>query len=222
MPEHSPPEAMLSLAVRIRRALEDIVLQVEETCRRGQISHRRAALLHAYRLRRKWRKADARRLHEIGVSASALTHLQRVKAGKSPGRGVVQQYEPLGAAISRLAAMVEAACDPKTASYDRIKILKRTPWWPYFVESLYRGERADAKRKGAKEPSVTAERSVADCTGLTDATVHKLCEKVRRERREGNAPPDSPSLRVTEFKAWMLSGGDLGPDFSSSQAQTSR
>jgi hypothetical protein len=170
-----------------------------------QQSHQRRARLDAYCRRHQWRKADVSRLLNLGIPKQRIERI--ISDNKRRGRGVVQNYQPLDTMLMHAAEQFSTLLSPDTPPPARLKVLKQTPVWSYVVEALYRGEHAAAKEACQKSPSMHAELLVADCLGITDSQVHKLCGGVRKERRCENKPSESEStLRIQEFEAWMKSG----------------
>jgi transposase len=96
--------------------------------------------------------------------------------------------------------------DESTSPTDRLKMLRKTPWWPYFVEALYRDEYESAKAGKIKSASSIAERSVGDTFNVSPELVRKICGEVRRKRKDGTALPDSPAITVTKFEHWKKTG----------------
>ncbi len=175
-----------------------------------QNGHRRAALLEAYRRRRHWRKADIAKLRALGVSPAADRRLQRIESAKSPGRGVIRSYSPLGETLMAGITHLRAYYDPATPPGKRLAVLKKTrPWWPYIVEALYRGEYHARKSSQTKSPSEIAEHEVARRLRVSPSVVHKLCTAVRQER--GDARPDCQPIPMAHFDVWLQKGGSIWP-----------
>jgi hypothetical protein len=94
----------------------------------------------------------------------------------------------------------------------RLNILKQTPFWPEIVEGLYRGEHAATRERGERSPSMRAEELIADCLGISDSSIRKICVAVRKARRlEGKRPESGLLLRMSEFQAWKRDGNLLAP-----------
>jgi uncharacterized protein (DUF2132 family) len=55
--------------------------------------------------------------------------------------------------------------DESTGPTGRLKMLRKTPWRPYFVEALYRGEYESAKAGKIKSASSIPEKSAAKFDG---------------------------------------------------------
>jgi hypothetical protein len=111
-----------------------------------------------------------------------------------------------------VAETIVALFSPTTLPRERMRLLRRTEWWPHVVEALYRGEYAASKTAAVKSPAEAAERSAAACLGISESLVHKLCECVRRARKRHDAEPEWEPLTVAEFETWKQHGGDLGTD----------
>lgn len=184
--------------------IRGIAVQVKEEMRRAEVKHRRAALRRAYIRRGQWKKADVPRLLALDVNTPARRRVERIQASKHLGRGVVGNYQPLSKVILTTVQFFQALYDPDTPPHIRLGLLKQTTWWPYFAESLYRGEYEMAKEAKEKSPSVKAEERSAECLHISPDLLRKICGKVRRER--GDTRPDNPPIRVTEFEVWKATG----------------
>jgi hypothetical protein len=181
-------------------------------------SHRRAALLEAYRRRRQWRAADLKPLLELGVNIPAQRRIARnLSPGKEKrGRGVLKKHRPLAIVMLDFFLLIQQLFDPNTPASERRRLLERTAWWPQFVEACYRGEltaaqaeraRAGMPEYGREEPSETAEEAVAAAAGITAVMVHRLCQKARERQRRGGTAPDEP-MRAADLRA-LLETGDI-------------
>ena len=170
-----------------------------------QQGHQRRACLEAYCRRHQWRKADVSKLLRLGVSEQRIERI--ISNNKSRGRGVVQKYRALDDLLTHAAEQLSVLLSPDTPQSTRLKVLKHTPVWRYVVEALYRGEHAAAREARLKSPSMHAELLVADCLGITDAQVHKVCGDVRKERKQQNKSSEGETtLRIQQFEAWIESG----------------
>jgi hypothetical protein len=170
-----------------------------------QKNHQRRARLDAYRRRHQWRKADVSRLLNLGVPRQRIERV--IDENKGRGRGVVQKYQSLEEIWMQAAEQFSALLSPDTPPKTRLQILKQTAAWRYVVEALYRGEHAAAKEAGLKSPSEQAELTVADCLGITNSHLHKICGAVRKERRFQNKTSEGETLlRIKAFEAWMKDG----------------
>jgi hypothetical protein len=178
---------------RILYALGETIFKALETADRD---YNRGARLRALQRRHQWKQADKPRLLALGISPRSIE--QRIGA-KRLGRPVVSGYKSLAEALDLLSAQVMTLDDVRTEPHERLRILKRLSIWPFVVEALYRGERERAK-------AVEAENIIGDALHMSPEAVHKLCGKVRRDRKKGIAPPDCPAMTVAEFKEWMRSG----------------
>jgi hypothetical protein len=170
-----------------------------------QKNHQRRARLDAYRRCHQWRKADVSRLLNLGVPRQRIERV--INENKGRGRGVVQKYQSLEEIWMQTAEQFSALLSPDTSPKRRLQILKQTAAWRYVVEALYRGEHAAAKEAGLKSPSEQAELTVADCLGITDSHLRKICGAVRNERRCRNKISEGETLlRIKAFEAWKKDG----------------
>jgi hypothetical protein len=170
--------------------------------------HKRGVRLRALRKRDKWRKADIKRLVEIGVAPAAQRRMRRLIDRRSPGRGVVPRSRSLPEIIIdgfRLA-------DPATPARTRRDLYKKTPWFPSMVEAAYRGELEKAKRERGDpasphlKASDIAKERVADAAGLSAAKVHQICFQVRADR--GEVLPDAPATSAEALRRHLEQGPD--------------
>jgi hypothetical protein len=198
---------------KLMRGVKAFFVRLERQWRLAQRDHRRRARLEAYRCRKAWGTADVPHLMALGVSKPAQMRLQRILANGKPGRGVVKVYKPLDIVIDRWVKLFQELECPETSPLRRLTLLKVTPWWRYVIEGLYRSEYDLARMAGRKSPAECAESVVADRLLISAAVVHKLCGRVRRERRAGVEAADNPPLRMDDFAAWLQAGGDLWPEF---------
>jgi hypothetical protein len=169
-----------------------------------QKGHQRRARLDAYRRRDKWRMGDVPRLRKLGVPPHRIQQI--IADNKHRGRGVVQNYRSLDEVVELIAQQANVLLSPDTQPHKRLSTLKQTPLWQYIVEALYRGEHTAAREERMKSPSTHAERMVADCLGISDSQVHKICGGVRKERKLENKDEGDFLLRVGDFQRWQLDG----------------
>jgi hypothetical protein len=168
-------------------------------------AHQRNARLAAYRCRHQWRTADVPRLLKLGVPRERIQRI--ITDNKRLGRGVIESYQSLDEVVTLMAEQFSVLLSPHTKPHARLATLKQTPLWRYIVEALYRGEHTAAKAVRQKSASSHAEHVVADCLGITDSQVHKICGGVRKERRCENRLADGEFLlRISEFEAWKRDG----------------
>ena len=165
--------------------------------------HHRAQLLDAYRRRKAWKKSDIPRLESLGVNAAARRRMERL-AGR--GRPVVRPHQPLDVAVVTKFNALRSLFDPEASPEERRQALKLWPWWPHYVEALYRGEYAIAKQRGAKGASVETELTVGKALGISSAAVHSLCGGIRRMRKDDAESANFPAMTLAEFETWMRTG----------------
>jgi hypothetical protein len=79
-----------AITVGWRRFEEALQASIEQANRR----HRRAALLSAYRQRKRWNGGDERRLRAIGIDGIELRRWQRAKAARPKGHPSVDPFLP--------------------------------------------------------------------------------------------------------------------------------
>lgn len=189
-----------------------VVLYFLGGCEAAREGHRKRALLKVYRRRHQWKKADLPRLRQLGVSDDATRRIERIANDKlgGRGRGVVDEFHPIGDGFEAEAEKVWALIDPTASARDRVSALRQTELLPDVAEALYRGEHALARKAGQKSPAEVAEQRVAACLGLSQARVHKLCGKVRRNRRSSEGAKEPDPLSVHEFESWSATGGIPG------------
>ena len=198
-------EAVESGAVfimELQKLVIEIVQKAATNWHRADQEGRRTALLQAYKLRHKWKKSDVPHLLALGVNATAVMRIERIKILTHRGRPIVRPYRPLAETIEALAPLFHEATQPTV----RVQKLKTTPWWPYFVEALYRGEYEVAKKEHRNSASDYAERCVGDTLNISSALVRKLSGEVRRKRKFGAALPDTPGITVADFQVWKETG----------------
>jgi hypothetical protein len=165
--------------------------------------HNRAELLAAYRRRHDWKKGDFARLKSLNVNASARQRMERL-AGR--GRPVVKPHQPLEVTIIEKLSAFTSLVDPEAAPAQRRLGLKMWPWWPHFVEALYRGEHVLAKERRLRNPAQEAEILVGRALGISSATVHAICGDIRSMRRDDADSANFPSMTLAEYEDWMTTG----------------
>lgn len=158
-----------------------IALAIYKSLETWAEKYRRGQLLAAYRRRHAWKKSDIARLEALGVNATARRRMEHL-TGR--GRPVVNELRPLDEEIIEKLKAVQLLTDPKASPALRRQAFKMWPWWPHYVEALYRGEHAKAKAECIKSPSEEAERSVGRTLGISAATVHSICGEIRRKRKD--------------------------------------
>ena len=205
--------AFTSFAAHVQRVVAHVADLVEETRKASEAAWqiaehncRRAALLEAYKVRRKWKKGDGRRLEALGISDAARRHLERAGQARVLGQPVVLNYRPLREEMAVAARLLDDLFNPSTPPHVRRCALKKTPWWPYFVEAVYRGEHDAAKAERRTAPSTVAEDITGQVFGIAPDTVRRTAGRVRNMRVLGTGLPDSPSARASDFETWKRSG----------------
>jgi hypothetical protein len=182
---------------------------------RAEEEHLRKARLRAYRNRHRWRKADIPRLLKLGVNIAAQRRMARILESKSSGRGVVGEYISLFDTLCFWERQFQEFGTASMHPNSRLAFIKTTPWWPNFVEAMYRAKLAalqedrhhQIQEYGRGKRSEHAEQAVADIVGLSSATVHAICQKVREKQKHG-APKD-PALSISEFQRVLETGSDF-------------
>jgi hypothetical protein len=166
--------------------------------------HIRGERLRAYHRRARWKKSDVSALKTLGVNVAAQKRMERL-TGR--GRPVVKDHQPLELVIeSKLKAFV--LFSPGATPQQRKEALKLWPYYEENVEALYRGEHAFAKQNRVSAPASHAEANVAAALIISPDTVHRISNKVRRKRKEGQDTANFPPMTVAEFKVWMATGKD--------------
>jgi hypothetical protein len=197
---HSPLDNLSTTTVAIVILIIALICWVQKLPE----THRQAARLRAYQRRSQWRKADLRHLERLGVHVST-PRLKQIETSKAPGRGVVRRYHSPDVMLRAGMMHFNAIFGSTTMPNARLHYLKKIPsLWNRVVEALYRGEHSLRKASRQRAPSVAAEEAVAQGLGLSSATVHKRCSKVRRERQ--GASPDFPALTLWQFEKWRQDG----------------
>jgi hypothetical protein len=184
------------VAVAISKALASWADDLER-------QHNRAELLAAYRRRHDWKKSDLVHLESLNVNASARQRMGRL-AGR--GRPVVKPHQPLEVTIIEKLNAFSSLVDPEASPAQRRLGLKLWPWWPHFVEALYRGEHVLAKEQRLRNPAQEAEILVGKALGVSSATVHTICGNIRSMRREDADSANFPSMTLAEYEDWMETG----------------
>jgi hypothetical protein len=162
--------------------------------------HDRAQLLEAYRRRRAWKKSDIRNLLSLDVNAPARCRMERLVG---TGRPVVKPHRPFVQEAAGKLTAVQTLIDPTSSVMKRTKAFKQWPWWPRFVEALYRGEYALVKDRGVRNASAETEISVGEALGVSASTVHNICRRVRRERQQTPESTSDLSMTIAEYEVWV-------------------
>jgi hypothetical protein len=174
----------------------------------------RGQRLAAYRRRHAWKKSDIPRLESLGVNRAARSRMEHLEGR---GRPVVRPHRPFDDTIMRAFGAFRALVDTAASPSQRRQAVKLWPWWSHYVEALYRGEHELAKGRRLKSPSTEAELSVGAALGISSASVHGICGKIRKMRAEDPESANFPSLALAEYEEWMRTGKncwDLRPEFN--------
>jgi hypothetical protein len=180
-----------------------IALWIFATFHEMERKHLRSERLAALKRRRCWKKSDVRYLETLGLRAAALKRMQRL-TGR--GRPVVTPHRPLSVFLDDKLSFLGHLFGPNSTAVQRRQGLKHAPWFPHIVESLYRAEHEISRRQHIQQPSADAEMRVGRELGISPATVHSLCVRVRQERRRSNVAADFPLLTLIEYETWMRTG----------------
>jgi hypothetical protein len=177
-----------------------VLAAVYQALLKAERDHLRGELLAAYRRRRHWKKSDVKNLKSLGVNNAALKRMDRLVG---TGRPVVPPHRPFDEAVlTKISAFLTLFGDDGSAD-NRKQALRQWPWWPHYLEALYRGEHALAKEQGIPGPSDYAERLVGRELGISPATLHRICGEIRRKRKEWDGAADFPPITLSEFRDWM-------------------
>jgi hypothetical protein len=193
---------IFGVATLVGRALVVLQKQITSTVEQAEEQHRQQALLAAHRLKNSWKKSDLPGLRSLGIIIEAED--QR-KIG-SRGRPVVQPHTPLCATIINRLSAVQPLFDPASSPHQRKRALKLWPWWPHFVDALYRGELDRAKARCVAHSSGYAEELVGAELNISASQVHSICGKIRRLRKEWDGAANFPAMTLDDFKDWMTTG----------------
>jgi hypothetical protein len=193
---------IFGVAVLVGRALAVLRKQITSTVEQAEEQHRQRALLAAHRLKNSWKKSDLPGLQSLGITIE--TEDQR-KLGRR-GRPVVQPHKSLSATIIHRLSAVQPLFDPASSPHQRRRALKLWPWWPHFVEALYRGELDRAKARRVAHASDHAEELVGAELNISASQVHRICGKIRRLRKEWDGAANFPAMTLDDFKDWMTTG----------------
>lgn len=191
-------KALYALATLIGRTLQAINRGLVSEAGKAEREHHRAELLAAYKRRTDWKKSDIYHLRSLGVNKAALRRMERLEG---TGRPVVSSHQDLGSKVLEKLQPLQPLFDPNSTSAERKKAFKRWPWWPHYVEALYRGEHALAKERGIAAPSVYAERLVGQALGISAAKLHSICGEIRRMRKEWDGSANFPTMTLSEYAA---------------------
>jgi hypothetical protein len=165
--------------------------------------HYRGQRLAAYRRRHAWKKSDIPHLESLGVNQAARSRMGRLEGR---GRPVVKPHRPLDDMIISTVSALQSLFDTAALPSQRRQAFKLWLWWSHYVEALYRGEHEIAKSRGLKSPSTEAELTVGAALGISSASVHSICGKIRKMRAEDAESANFPSLTLAEYEGWMQTG----------------
>lgn len=165
--------------------------------------HYRGQRLAAYRRRHEWKKGDIPHLESLGVTQAARSRMARV-SGR--GRPVVKPHRPLDTAILETIGALQPLFDEAALPQQRRQAFKSWRWWDHFVEALYRGEHELAKGRDCKGPSTEAEYAVGAALGISQASVHAICGKMRKMRADDPESANFPRLTLADYERWMQTG----------------
>ena len=191
------------VATLIGRAMVALHQQFVSAAEQADREHRRAELLAAYRQRHSWKKGDIPRLQSLGVNGVAQKRMERL-TGR--GRPVVRLHQPLGSNLYQKIQAINALYDPTSPPNLRRKAFRSNPWWPHYVEALYRGEHVLAKQAGILGAAGHAEELVGRALGVSAAAVHAVCGEIRRKRREWDGAANFRVMTLAEYSNWMETG----------------
>ena len=165
--------------------------------------HERAELLAVYRLRHRWKASDAPKLRKLKISPVAERRLANL-SGR--GRPVIAANITPAAKFVQKALHLMTAFKEETSPINRLSSIKKSHWWPHYVEAIYRGEYEALKAKGFSSASEGAEGRIANELGISSAVVRKLCTKIRKLKCEDSDAANFPSARLSDFMDWIQSG----------------
>lgn len=172
---------------------------------KAELRHHRAELLAAYKRRAAWKKSDIHHLNSLHVNEAARRRMERLDG---TGRPVVRAHQNLGSKTLENLRMLQPLVDRDSTPSARKRALKSWPWWPHYVEAIYRGEHALAKERGIPAPSDHAERLVGRALGISAPTLHSICGEIRRRRKEWEGAADFPAMTLIEYENLMMTGLD--------------
>jgi hypothetical protein len=196
-----------------RTLLEALVEVATAYLERLGRQHYRRAQAQALGRRGDWKKGDGRPLNRLFAGEAKPATQRRIlllgelKGKAAQGRPVVDVPKKLDQQIIGAVQFCTELWSADTPPETRRELYKQTKWFPYFVESAYRGElraaklAAGGKRKSLHDgallsPSEKAKQTVASAAGISVSLLDKLCDKVRKERK-GDPPNDRQDCRET-------------------------
>jgi len=188
--------ALILLAAHFQKSIVAWLERLEQQHYRGQ-------RLAAYRHRHAWKKSDIPHLESLRVNQAARNRMERLEGR---GRPVVKPHRPLDDTIIGTLSALQSLFDTAASPSQRRQAVKLWPWWNHYVEALYRGEHELAKSRGLKSPSTEAELAVGTALGMSPASVHGVCGKIRKMRAEDAESANFPRLTLAEYEEWMRTG----------------
>ena len=192
-----------AVSTMVSRAILEFGRSFALAAEKADDQHRRAELLAAYRRRRSWKKSDRSHLESLGVNVIVRRRMERL-TGK--GRPVVRPHQPLGLSVITGLVALRPLFDPAGSHDERRRAFKLWPGWQHYVEALYRGESALARKEGIPGPAEHAERAVGKALGIASAKVHAICGDIRRLRNDRDGAANFPPVLLTEYERWMSTG----------------
>jgi len=211
-PATEPTAWLASLGVLLLLGYQAIAEAAADMERR----YDRAELLTVYRRRRDWKKSDTANLRTYQLSPVAERRIERLGG---VGRPVVRAHIALAEMVLDRWRSFQGVVEPAVSPRDRLQALKHWPWWPHYVEALYRGEHLLARDAGVSGAAGYAEQRVADLFAISSAKVHKICGEIRRKRRDCYDDANFPAATRSQFEEWLASGetmtlwDDVGSDW---------
>lgn len=181
-----------------------------EYVNKAEHNYDRSELLAAYRQRHSWRRSDIKRLRTLSLNGPALRRLEKLE-GK--GRPVVQAHQPLAEKIVRSVHSFANLFSQQASPQDRRAALKEWPWWDHRVEAMYRSEHQLAKQAGIPDSSGHAERTVGKALGLSSSSVHAICNKIRKMRKDDPESANFPPMALKDYEQFIETGDPTLLDF---------
>ena len=191
---------LFTLMARTALAVLDYVIFA---VKKAEEKNRRSQRLIAYKNRSAWKKSDTQRLKQLGASPIALRRLERAKSRSRP---TVKQFYSLQDKI-RSFMELQVLFDPNSSTKNRKNVFKKWPWYPHYVEALYRGETRLAREgRATGSPAEFAERHVAETLRISPSLVHAICQRVRNKQKDFLDEDDFPAITCAQYERWMTTG----------------
>jgi hypothetical protein len=166
-------------------------------------SNERAELLAAYRVRHRWKASDAARLRTLPLSPVAERRIAKL-SGR--GRPSVSVHTDVATKVASKVLPLLAGFQPNAQRKTRFAAIKQMPWWPHYVEAVYRGEHEIATSGHFPSAAERTEQMIADALCLSTSTVRKLCGQVRRLRKDDFESANFPTATLAGFMEWIDTG----------------